>query len=168
MNRILLEKNNYYNDRYNRGSFNTNFILYSFLFIVSLLIGCYIFNIKIDFIFGFNKDTLNYIISLFLYFISIIYIPIHYIFKLNLYSRVIFKIKYSKDNIEIKTLLSSKKIENFKIYWGNNLYAKNMSFLWIKGTTYLEDEEPIFVNDGENYTLHDIDKNKYYLITLVK
>ena len=48
------------------------------------------------------------------------------------------------------------------------MYAQNINFLWFRGNKYLEHEEPLFVNSGENYTIHDIDRNKYYLITLAK
>lgn len=168
MSRKLLESDNYYNDRNIKGSFNTNFILYFFLAILSFSIGCYIFDMEIDFIVGVNKDTFDYFVSILLYFFSMFYIPIHYFFKLYLYLGVVFKIRYNEESVEINTLFLSTKIRNFEIYKGAYAYAKNMRFLWIKGTVYQKNEEPIFVNNGENYTIHDIDRNKYYLITLVK
>lgn len=167
MSRILLESDNYYSDRNNKGSFNTNFILYFFLALLSFSIGYYIFDIEIDFIAGVNRDTFDYFVSILLYFFSMLYIPIHYFFKLYLYLGVVFKITYNEESVEINTLFSSTKIRNFEIYEGTYSYAKNMRFLWIKGTVYVKNEEPIFINNGENYTIHDIDRNKYYLITLV-
>lgn len=68
MSRILLESDNYYSDRNNKGSFNTNFILYLFLALLSFSIGYYIFDIKIDFIAGVNRDTFDYFVSILLYF----------------------------------------------------------------------------------------------------
>ena len=88
--------------------------------------------------------------------------------KIFVYSKSIITIKYRGDCLEIQTFFLHRKIENFELFLGAEMYAQNINFLWFRGNKYLEHEEPLFVNSSENYTIHDIDRNKYYLITLAK
>lgn len=166
MNNTLLKEINYYTNQHKRGELNTNTLLYISLCVLSFVLGFLILNyIKMP-EFYFNKKTFDYIVSLLTAIYFTFYIPVAYLFKLYLYSGVILKISSKEDFIEIRTLFVYRKIKKFEIYTGADVYAQNTNFLWFKGCKYLSDEEPIFINDGKNYTIFDIERKKYYLLTL--
>lgn len=168
MNSILFEKTNYYNTQNKRREFDGNIILYISLSVLSFVLGVFLIKyLRVD-EFSFNEKSFDYMLQLVVALYFMLYIPTAYWFKIFLYSKSIITIKYRDDCLEIQTFFLHRKIENFELFLGAEMYAQNINFLWFRGNKYLEHEEPLFVNSGENYTIHDIDRNKYYLITLVK
>lgn len=156
---------NFYKIKENRYQIMIAISVYILLVIGSVAIGLYIYGFDKHIVWGVNKQTLDNLAMFVLTVFFILITPMTGIFKIYMYSRLVYK----SEDLGLKTAIINpfgKKtfLENYEIYEGYSDYVQSFSFLWLKGKNYVKEE--LIDNKGCHFTLKDMNTGIFYLLTI--
>ena len=156
---------NFYKIKENRYQRMIAISVYVLLIIGSVAIGLYIYGFDKHIVWGVNKQTLDNLAMFVLTVFFILITPMTGIFKIYMYSRLVYK----SEDLGLKTAIINpfgKKtfLENYEIYEGYSDYVQSFSFLWLKGKNYVKEE--LIDNKGCHFTLKDMNTGVLYLLTI--
>ncbi|WP_313738108.1 hypothetical protein [Acinetobacter sp.] len=156
---------NFYKIKENRYQIMIAICIYILLIIGSVAFGLYIYGFDKHIVWGVNKQTLDNLTVFALSIFFILISPMTGIFKIYMYSRLVYK----SEDLGLKTAIINpfgKKtlLENYEIYEGYSDYVQSFRFLWLKGKNYINDE--LIENEGCHFTLKDMNTGIFYLLTI--
>ena len=156
---------NFYKIKENRYQRMIAISVYVLLIIGSVAFGLYIYGFDKHIVWGVNKQTLDNLTVFALSIFFIIISPMTGIFKIYMYSRLVYKSEDLGVKIAIINPFGKKTLlENYEIYEGYFDYVQSFRFLWLKGKNYINDE--LIDNKGCHFTVKDMNTGILYLLTI--
>lgn len=139
--------------------------IYILLIIGSVALGLYIYGFDKHIVWGVNKQTLDNLTMFALAVFFMLITPMTGIFKIYMYSRLVYKSEDLGLKIAVINPFGKKTfLENYEIYEGYSDYVQSFSFLWLKGKNYINDE--LIENKGCHYTVKNMNTGILYLLTI--
>lgn len=156
---------NFYKIKENRYQVIIAICIYFLLSIGSVLLGLYIYGFDKNIIWGLNKQTIDNLAMLVLVVFFIFISPMVGMFKIFMYSRLIYKCEVFGSKIVVENLFGQQsEIEHYEIYEGYSDYVQSYKWLWLKGENYIKEE--LIENKGWHFTVRDMNTGLFYLMTI--
>lgn len=136
--------------------------IYFLLIIGSVLLGLYIYGFDQNIIWGLNKQTIDNLAMLVLVVFFIFITPKAGIFKIFMYSRLVYKLGVFGSKIVVENLFGQQT--EIKNYEGFSDYVQSYRCLWMKGGNYIKEE--LIENKGWHFTVRDMNTGLFYLFII--